>query len=305
MTDQTVLNVRASGRRSTRPIPTILSGVTYPTRTAAAVALARLVPCSIGAASQMLRRCGGDIALQRLRKLGATREKAARVAAIARAHGVSSGHLNEFARRDGLSLTEWAEWARTHCYGITVAGKVYRNKTAYFAALSRRHGVSVGTLKLWMSAGTSLEDLAGKALARESQPDRFHRLRHGEVSAYGWRWASTHAFSIYYFGYAGARARALRMMTQANSLSLGMAALEYILHLFDIGELGADCRWPPEREATMPTSCLPLNAREDRLPDELYPRPARRRAGEADPDICWTPRAPDPRARHPLIRRAG
>jgi hypothetical protein len=257
-------------------VPTVFAGVTYPTRAKAAAVLAPLVPCSTHSAKHMLRACAGDgdVALERLRAArAAVSDRAAALAALARETGWTEDALRKTQSRDGLSLPELAEWARTHSNRrVVVGGKSYPNKTAYFAVLHRRYGIGQTTLKKMMKDGASFEDLAVRALARVKQkdPDHYRRLHYGAVEAYGWRWRSCNAFCIYYFGYCSVAMPIRRTMDEARvPMSLGKAALERILRLFDIGELCADCRWPPEREAVLPASCLPLNAREDRLPDDL------------------------------------
>jgi hypothetical protein len=95
--------------------------------------------------------------------------------------------------------------------------------------------VSAKALDTWHRRGTPLEGLAAKALAhaRQRKPGRYRHRNYGEVAA-----------------------------------SWGKAALEHILHLFDIGELGADCRWSAEREAAISKQWLLLN-RDAREVDDL------------------------------------
>jgi hypothetical protein len=255
--------------------PVVFAGVAYPNRTAAAAVLAPLVPCSTHAAWHMLRACAqdGEAALERLRAAKATRDRQATLASIARESSFSVARLEDIMRRDGLSLAAVADWARTYSRQIIVDGKVYRHKHDYFRAL-RRFAIPQSTLKSWVEKGVPLEDLAAKArdLAKRKHPDRFHsRTHYGEVSAYGWRWKSRTAFCFYYFGHAGTRSAMIRraMERSRTPMSYGKAALEYVLHLFDIGELCADCRWPPEREATINPRWLPLNTRDERGEDEL------------------------------------
>jgi hypothetical protein len=155
---------------------------------------------------------------------------------------------------------------------ISVNGKTYPSVAAYLRVLARRHGVRQLTLAQKLKRGVSLEELSARARADAQQrdPERFRYQRRGEVEAYGWRWPSRSAFCTYYFGYSSPAMRIERTIDEARlPMTWGKAALEYILRLFDIGELGADCRWSPEREATMRRGCLPLNARDERLPDEL------------------------------------
>jgi hypothetical protein len=131
--------------------------------------------------------------------------------------------------------------------------------------------VSEKALDTWHRRGTPLEGLAAKALAhaRQRKPERYRHRNYGEVAAYGSRWASGTAFCGYYFGSTG-RVSAIRrtMETPKTEMSWGKAALEHILHLFDIGELGADCRWSAEREAARSKQWLPLN-RDAREVDDL------------------------------------
>jgi hypothetical protein len=168
-------------------------------------------------------------------------------------------------------MASLAEWARTHSRRIVVDGKTYPNKSAYFAALSRRYGISADAIRRWKKIGTALEDLPAKALARSKarDPDRFcRRTRQGEIAAYGWRWGSVTAFSIYYFGYSGSTSASKAREQSKIDLSWGKAALPRLLHLFDSEQIGPDCRWSPEREAEMPPRYLPLNARDAREHDE-------------------------------------
>jgi hypothetical protein len=59
------------------------------------------------------------------------------------------------------------------------------------------------------------------------------------------------------------------MQQSRTELSWAKAALPRLLHLLDNEQIGPDCRWPPEREAKMPRSCLPLNGRDAREEDDL------------------------------------
>ena len=200
------------------------------------------------------------------------RERVAAIAKIALETGFGTSRLYNVFKRDNLDLAQLAAWAQAHSRRVVVDGKTYPNKSAYFTALSRRYGISVEVVWYWKRAGAALEDLPAKALAlsKTRDPDRFRRPVHqGEVAAYGWRWRSGTAFSFYYFGHSGGSSPARRAREQSKTeLSWAKAALPRLLHLFDSKQMGPDCRWPPEREAELPKSCLPLNARDAREHDE-------------------------------------
>jgi hypothetical protein len=200
------------------------------------------------------------------------RERMVEIAKIARETGYATHHLSNVANRDKMDLVQLAAWARAHSRQITVAGKTYLNKETYFATLSRRYRISAGTIGGWAKAyKIPLEDLAARALAaaKARAPDSFHRSTRPaeEVAAYGWRWRSVNAFSIYYFGYSGPTS-AFRAKQSKPELSWGKAALPHLLHLFDSEQMGPDCRWSPEREAQLPPRYLPLNGRDAREHDE-------------------------------------
>ncbi len=250
-----------------------------PERAAAMAKIARETGFSVGHLQRTAKQHGLDLhgltewAQAQAPSLKARRARSSEIRRLSRETGFSENHLATTAKQHGLDLhglTEWAQ-ARTHSRQVTVAGKTYPNRAAYLRVLNHRYRIPIPTLEYWAQT-VPLEGLPAKALAssKARDPERYRpRIHGGEVAAYGWRWRSATAFSIYYFGYSGGSTSVSKVREQSKTeLSWAKAALPRLLHLFDSREIGADCRWSPEREAEMPPRYLPLNSRDAREHDE-------------------------------------
>jgi hypothetical protein len=142
---------------------------------------------------------------------------------------------------------------------VTVGGRTYKDKTAFFRHLQRHYGVKETTAWQWAAPsilGLSLDQIEQRA--KQLRAKRRPNQKYGEVIIFGWRFKSVSAACGYYRVGQGRGAIGCR-----GHIENGKPAFEFFLpavaRLWESGQLDERNRFPPEVEARMPKRMLPLN----------------------------------------------
>jgi hypothetical protein len=152
---------------------------------------------------------------------------------------------------------------------VTVNGRAYKNKAAYFQHLAKYYRIAATTAQTWHAKplNLSLEQIETRAKERAKRNPR--EPRSGEIAIFGWRFRSLTAACNYYRSLG--RDRNLTTRWHAH-IDAGKPAHEFFLpalaRLWEAGGLDERNRFPPEVEARLPRRMLPLNTAMEAVTDE-------------------------------------
>jgi hypothetical protein len=184
---------------------------------------------------------------------------------LATTYGVSAVAA-QLRHTRGLSLREVAAWARKRpSRRVTVNGRTYESKSAFFRHLARQYGGSAGYACVkYQVEKLSLEDIAAWAKERST------RRKAEPVIVFGWRFRSFTAVYRYYYGYSPNSD--VRLRWEQWQIFDGRPAYMFLLprlgELSQMIRLDERGRFPPEDETRKPKSCLPTNTVAEPMSDE-------------------------------------